>query len=254
MSLITLITPTGGRPEAFALCQKYVARQTYKGPIQWIVVNDCPDQPIVQSSFLDAAKHVKQEVYIADKTWKRTLNNEEYTINTQRYNMEQAIKYVKGDFVFTIEDDDWYAPNFLEAMLYLLQKYDVVGQGNSHYYNIKERKYKEWKNYHHTSLNETGIKASKTKLLDRAVNSGNLFFDIALWEIVFNEGHNHIIFDWLRYVVGMKGLPGKFGIGGGHTPDPTFKDDKFFDVLRSWVGVADTTEYVKIAQTLQAKK
>ena len=37
---VTLITPTGYRPEAFGLCIEYVWRQTYNGPLQWIVVDD----------------------------------------------------------------------------------------------------------------------------------------------------------------------------------------------------------------------
>jgi hypothetical protein len=36
---IVLVTPTGDRPEAFALCEKYVASQTVK-PDVWIVVDD----------------------------------------------------------------------------------------------------------------------------------------------------------------------------------------------------------------------
>ena len=37
---ITLITPTCNRPEAFALCEYWMSRQTYSGEIQWIVVDD----------------------------------------------------------------------------------------------------------------------------------------------------------------------------------------------------------------------
>lgn len=251
MSLVTLLTPTGGRPEAWALCQKYMARQTYTGPTQWIVINDCPDQPLVDSSFVQAAKHIKQEIYMADKPWIREMDGVKYNINTQRFSMDQAIRHVKGDYVFIIEDDDWYAPNYLESMLFLLQKYDVVGQGNSHYYNVKERKFKEWRNYQHTSLNETGLRRSKLKLLDRAINCGNLFFDVALWQIVFNESHNHIIFDWIGYVLGIKGMPGKFGIGGGHVPDGSFTDDKFFEKLKAMIGLADATEYIKIVQGIK---
>ena len=38
--VITLITPTGDRHEAFALCEKWIGRQSYIGQIQWVVVDD----------------------------------------------------------------------------------------------------------------------------------------------------------------------------------------------------------------------
>lgn len=246
MSLVTLLTCTGGRPEAFNLCQKYMARQSYTGEIQWIVVTDFPNEPIQPSALVEARKNIKMEVYFGPRRW-------EQGINTQRYNMEEAIKHVRGDYILTVEDDDRYSIDYLDLMVFLLQKFDIVGEANSHYYNIKERKFKEWRNYQHTSLNETGLRANKIKLLDRAVNSGQLFFDMVLWQIIFAENHSHLIFDWNGYVVGMKGLPGKGGIGGGHFPDATFKDDRLFEVLRAWVGLEDAKEYISIAQKVSAK-
>lgn len=242
--LVTLITPTGGRPDAWILCQKYIAAQTYKGPIQWIIVNDCPDMPLPQSGDIEKAKYIKQEIYIADKLWREG-------INTQRTNMDQALKYVKGDFVFTIEDDDCYMPNYIETMLFFLQRFDVVGQANSRYYNIKDRAWKEWRNYTHTSLCETALRRDKLDLLDRAINSGQLFFDVILWQIIINERHSHLLFDHIGLICGMKGLPGKRGIGGGHFPDKTFTRDPFFEKLKAWVGPEYAKCYIDL---VQAKK
>ena len=41
--LITILTPTGARPEGFALCEKYIAGQTVLQyfNLDWIVVDDC---------------------------------------------------------------------------------------------------------------------------------------------------------------------------------------------------------------------
>ena len=38
--MIQLLTPTGMRPEAFALCERWMAAQTYDGPCTWFVVDD----------------------------------------------------------------------------------------------------------------------------------------------------------------------------------------------------------------------
>lgn len=237
--MITLLTCTGGRPDAWALCQKYIARQTLREPTQWVVVYDTEEVPVL----LNLPPHIKVEMYKGPKPWRQG-------INTQRPNMDEALKYVKGDVIFTIEDDDCYAPNYIEMMIFFLQKFDVVGQANSRYYNIKERQYKEWNNYRHCSLNETALKKSKLDLLDRAVNSGNMYFDIALWEIVRNEKHSHLIFSHLGLVTGMKGLPGKAGIGGGHhdLKEQGFKADSLFEKLREWVGPDSAKEYAALAQ------
>ena len=40
MSGVTLITPTGDRPQCFRLCEHWMRRQTYDGTVQWIVVDD----------------------------------------------------------------------------------------------------------------------------------------------------------------------------------------------------------------------
>lgn len=237
--LVTLITCTGFRPEAWALCQHYMVAQTYKGPIQWIVVDDCPDNPSLSSDEILKSKNIKQEFYFGPKVWRDG-------INTQRPNMDEAVKHVKGDFVFTIEDDDCYLPHYLDTMLFFLSRFDIVGQANSRYYNVKERMYKEWGNYIHTSLCETAFKAKKLDLLDRAINSGQLFFDMMLWQIVLNEKHSHLLFRHIGLICGIKGLPGKRGIGGGHFPDQTFTRDPFYEKLKEWVGPEYAKPYMQM--------
>lgn len=38
--MMTLITPTGVRPKAWSICERLMARQTYDGPVQWVIVDD----------------------------------------------------------------------------------------------------------------------------------------------------------------------------------------------------------------------
>lgn len=35
-----LLTATGARPEAWALCEQWMARQDYAGPVHWVIVDD----------------------------------------------------------------------------------------------------------------------------------------------------------------------------------------------------------------------
>lgn len=225
--LVTLITPTGGRQEAFAQCERYMLRQTYQGPMQWIVVDDVEPGTNITIPF---SNHIKQEYHKGPKTWRQGLN-------TQRLNMDEALKYVKGDYIFVIEDDDWYAPNYIETYVKLLQDYPAVGEGNAKYYNISERSWKEWQNYKHASLCQTAIRKELLSTLEDAVNSGVLFMDCQLWLYMLQRVKPLMIVHQ-NYVVGMKGLPGRFGIGAGHQPqDQGFIRDPMFVKLKEWVGV-----------------
>ena len=244
MSLVTLITPTGGRPEAWIFCQRFIARQSYKGAIQWIVINDIHGTELVISDEIKACSNVSMEVYQSSKPWRAG-------INTQRPNMDDALPHVKGDFIFVIEDDDCYMPDYIKTMMFLMQEFPLVGQGNSRYFNLKERRYKEWQNFTHTSLCETALRKEKLDLLDRAVNSGDLFMDGALWRIIRKENHKYLLFNHIGLVCGIKGLPGKIGIGGGHTPDESFAKDPFLEKLKSWIGLEYAEMYVSLIQKVK---
>lgn len=246
--LVTLITATGGRQEAFAQCEKYMARQTYKGPIQWIIVDDCEPATNITLPFGDYQNTwIRQEYYKGPKTWRQGLN-------TQRLNMDFAIPHVKGDYVFVVEDDDYYREDFIEAYLKLLQLYPAVGEGNAKYYNISERMYKEWNNYGHASLCQTGFRKELLVVFEDAVNAGELFMDCTLWRLLRERNLKPLLFANQDYVIGMKGLPGRFGIGAGHQPiEQGFKRDPDFSILKAWVG-ADWVWYREQVQKMTLAK
>lgn len=250
--LVSLLTCTGYRPEALALCEKYVLRQTYR-PLEWIIVND--ETPIVDTdpfkssvpanydpmtdvSPLQETKLLSQRVAngVTIKTFRGPMPWK-LGVNTQRTNMIEAMKHISKDAaaIAVIEDDDYYRPDYIEMQMYFLRKFDVVGQCKSYYYNIKERCYKVWPNWDHTSLCETVIRRSKLECLNRAVNSGQLFFDMAMYDIFRNEKHSHFLYGNIGIEIGIKGLPGKTGIGGGHHDLGGFTPDPFFNKLREWI-------------------
>lgn len=235
--LVTLITPTGARPEAFNQCMYYMNRQTYKGPIQWIVVDDAePRQPMPAK----LGNNITIEYHRGPKLWTPK-------INTQRPNMDLALNHVKGEFIFVIEDDDWYHPSYLETFLWLMQRYDVVGEANNKYYAIKAKSYKEWSNLKHASLCSTGLKYSQLSILDEAINSGELFMDISFWRKCTEQQINAVLFMGLRLGVGIKQMPGRHGIGAGHNPEAQgFLSDMHMIVLEKWIG-ADVEYYKQMA-------
>lgn len=232
--LITVITATGARPEAFARCEYYMKRQTVKLPLQWLVVDDHYDKEPTRCT-MDCQIYIK-----GPKLWRPG-------INTQRPNLDAAIPYIKGDYVFVWEDDDWYAPDYFEHMLRLLKHYKAVGEGNSSYYNIAARKWKQWKNLDHCSLCQTGFRAELIPRFEEAVNSGELFMDMALWRVFYCHHLKPFIFLNQNLVVGIKGMPGRHGIGAGHDPDHTFISDPGFKKLDELIGLADSGYYKDIS-------
>lgn len=225
--MITLITATGGRPEAFALCEKYIARQTYKGPTQWIVVDDCKPHTLTT---------LKQEYVRGPKDWKPD-------INTQRYNMDVAISRIKGDCIFIIEDDDYYAPNYIEAHLSLLQHVKVVGEAKSKYFNVAVPGWKIMPNLKHSSLAQTSFRKELLPTFEKALHSGNLYFDVTFWEKVHEAQTPALLATNKNLCIGIKGLPGRAGITGSHR-SKDFMYDPEFKVLKEWIG-NDANSYLK---------
>lgn len=225
--MITLITATGGRPEAFKLCESYMRKQTYKGPIQWIVVDDCT--PRISCT-------MKQEYYRGPKEWAEG-------INTQRLNLDAALTKVKGDYVFIIEDDDYYAPEYLETYTHFLKSVAAVGEAKSKYFNVKVPGHKIMPNLKHASLAQTAFRKELLPLFNKAVNSGELYIDIKFWKLLSEQEIPFALLTNKNLCIGIKGLPGRGGISPGHT-SRDFMYDPDFKVLKSWIGNS-STQYVE---------
>lgn len=230
--MITLLTPTGFRPQAWEICKSLINKQTYKGSIRWLVSYDDGHAP----DMMKLNSNIQLERIPGPKLWKEG-------INTQRYNMDVLIQRVTNcDYVFIIEDDDWYAPEYIEHCIWLMQKYCAVGEINNKYYHLPTQQYKEWKNTGHASLCSTAMRFSHLDWLNRAVNSGELFFDLVLWRLLRADKVSAIMYEGHPngkscMNVGMKGLPGRMGIGGGHQPaGQGFAPDTNWQVLQSWIG------------------
>jgi hypothetical protein len=242
MDVVSIITCTGGRPEAFGRLEYYMKRQTYSGPVQWIVVDDFT--PKTQIHFTRPGWTV--EYHRGPKEWKQG-------VNTQRYNMDAGFAAVKGDYLFVVEDDDYYHPDFLSAFMHMLQRWPVVGEGNSKYYNLKERCWRIWMNWDRCSLCQTGMHRSMYPYMERAIHAGEIFMDMVLWRHLLAENKKPLLFAYQDYTVGMKGLPGKEGIGGGHGKNAGNRDmsqftaDPGFGKLREWLGDGDAQWYIDLA-------
>lgn len=225
--MISLITPTGGRPAAFALCEKWMSRQTKRWD-RWIVVDDCePRTPCTMG----------QEVICPERVWKPGDDS-------QRDNMRLALAAVEpGSDVFIIEDDDYYGPCYLEYMSGWLAKCSVIGIAPTRYYHASLRAYHVFDNLRHASLCQTAFAWEQLpRMVEATKGTREQYIDMMFWGSVERDDLPRIFIN-LPIAIGIKGLPGRRGVVDAHR-GKGMKDDPKGEMLRTWIG-ADADEYLK---------
>jgi hypothetical protein len=225
--MIALITPTGARPQQFNMCALWMSRQTYTGQIVWLIVDDALPRTT------DAIEeHFKTDWTIIkiypEPTWT-------YGQNTQSRNIEVAINtlctnYREADIeaIFIIEDDDYYKSNYIERMMCRMQGFKVIGEMNTVYYNVYYRTYFVNRNTSHVSLFQLAFRPEMLPLFKSCYNEK--FIDFKFYEKLHAQLYVHRgevgFFNENNLAIGMKGMPGRAGIGAGHGkllnmhPDP----------------------------------
>ena len=233
---VTCITCTGDRKEVFSLCERWMQNQTVK-PIQWIIVDDGIEPIKVPNLFY--VTYIRREPKSTDPK------------HTMIANLQEAAKCnILGNKILFWEDDEYYARDYILDMSKLMDTYEVVGIGRSKYYYLPGNTYYSHNNMGHASLAQTGFRKSfLNEFLE--ILPGDSFLDIRIWNII-NPGETHLketgrheyiskngrgfIFndkDKSLYV-GMKGMPGRKGIGSGHKGIGT-KDTPKYNVLHEWI-------------------
>ena len=219
---ITAITPTGDRPLAFALCQQWMRHQT-RQPDQWIVIDDgkTPMKPSVPMEY------IRREPQPDDP--KHTLI----------LNLKTAVPLIKGDKIVVIEDDEYYAPEYMTKMALGLDRHEVVGIGRSKYYHLPSGGYSKIGNTAHASLAETGFRSSFLPEFKELLERNNVYLDMDIWKRANQNGRGFIFVDNDKnpLYVGIKGLSGRAGIGRGHD-SALYRDnplDNSRKTLRQWI-------------------
>lgn len=213
--MLTLLTASGARPEAWAICERLMLRQDYAGPVRWVIVDDGPvAQPVAFQRAGWTLEVVRPQPY-----W-------EAGQNTQARNLAAGLEVIGPDeSVAIIEDDDYYAPGYLADMARWLERRPLAGEMRARYYNITTGRGREMGNVRHASLCSTGVRAEGLRAFRAAVAKADKFIDLTLWRSLPGRLYS------TRHVVGIKGMPGRGGIGCGHM-------DAFGTPvnLRDWIG------------------
>lgn len=210
---ITLTTAPGDRPEAFALCERWMRRQTFWPQVRrWVVIDDGKIAPTRMALGQD---YIRREPRPDDPRFTETLNYLMMAREMARTPREGAM--------FFIEDDDYYGPSFLEKMAELLECADLVGEVPSKYYNVANRTYMTCGHQKHGSLCQTAIRGSVVptwiEVLENVRPTENPFSDIVLWK-TWKGSRAFLESPQKPFCVGIKGMPGRGGIGCGHRSGP----------------------------------
>jgi len=219
-SRITCITPTGDRPLAFALCRQWMKHQTVK-PTQWIVVDDGKVPMVPTGSF----QYVRREPRSDDPPFTLSLN------------LAAALPFIAGDKIFIIEDDDYYAPAYIAEMSHRLDSHEVVGLMHAKYYYLPTGGYQTHANATHCSLAETAFRSSFLPEMPEILRlSTDSYVDLRIWIKAGTRGYRFNDNEKPLYL-GIKGLPGRGGIGIGHDPGryKKNKDAANRPMLKKWV-------------------
>lgn len=226
--MMTLVTATGARPQSWSLCERWMMAQTFASPVRWVIVDDGPEpQPI---TFKRAGWEL---VLIRPAPFWRPGQN------TQARNLSKGMEAVgRDDVAVFVEDDDWYSPGWLDAVAQNIDRAEVIGTPRARYYNLPARIARQLQNSQHASLCSTAIRGQAIDAMRRVLRSAEKFIDLQLWR---GARSRHLFAG--NHVTGIKGLPGRGGIGMGHSPEMHGTPDPDLRILREWIG-ADAEHYL----------
>ncbi len=229
---VTVITPTGDRPEAFRLCCKYMERQTRK-PDQWIIVDD--------GIGMDTCVHQIAHIHADHIVYAQRHRQKHEPRHTLTLNLLEALPLVQFDTILIMEDDDWYHSGYVEWMYnhFLHTDAKLIGQGYAVYYHVPSQRYKMCPNSIHASLCQTGFRSSELSRVEAICKTKmtNPFVDIKLWQKTFS-GDKLLLDDDTKYCVGIKGMPGRQGVCAGWTQymKSAYTQDTDYEYLRNLIG------------------
>ncbi len=234
---ISVLTCTADRPEALALCLKYVARQTHKAH-EHIVIDDGVTPAVVPEGVRYFYKPEFRGKGSMAKKVKWALEND----------------IITGDALALMEDDDWYSCEWLDACAREFARSDLIGEGRNLYYNVRNRWWFDHGNMGHASLCATACtRAVFPALLKEVANNDDPFIDSRLWK---NYRGRKLVFDphriGRRLTIGIKAMPGLRGYGSGHDVDSGWAiRDPNLSKLRTLLG-NDAEAYVQFGEPTNA--
>lgn len=234
---VSAITPTADRPVAFELVERFMRRQTVQ-PDEWIVA-DGGEVPVACAM---------GQIHLRGSLGRVPAGAANFA-----HNLLNGIAEASGDLLIFIEDDDWLAPTHIERMVDLARGPGSLFGADDHqrYYNVAHRSWRVFNNVG-ASLCQTAMRRSILPAFEQTIRAclakGTYGIDTTLWRATPQS-------EWAiagaETVVGIKGLPGRAGLGVGHRPGIGWTPDPDLARLRAWIG-DDASLYESFHQRIAA--
>jgi len=231
--MIVLITPTGARPKQIELCMEFMANQDYTGEVLWIIIDDAI--PVTTDCIPINFRLGWNIVKIYPKPeWQVGQNTQ---VRNLLAGLNEVKKHQSVETVFIIEDDDYYSPQYLRVMVEKMNGFELIGQICTVYYNPVVRCWMRNGNHHHASLFQTAFRKSVIPTFETVCMRRTNFVDSHLFRVFAGSFRTKVnLFDGRDLAIGMKGLPGRTGIGMGHRAEIRMAPDPDFVMLKTLIG------------------
>ena len=245
---VCAVTITGGRPDLFRLCRRWVARMQ---PDCWVIgIDDDHDNSGYDwHNIGNCASEVTERYRIS------LPPDEDYLTPTVRVHKLLAAtleEVPKDHHVVIIEDDDWYPRNYIDTAVMRLEDggYELTSSRENWHYQMPLQR---WLKYRHAApVAAAGATAINSVALERyidIVGSDRHASDHEAWKVLDGD----LGMDTHR--VSLKGagygMPGARGATTKHNPDTLklrgWNQDTNYLQLRAWLG-DDAEEYIKLCQ------
>lgn len=221
---VCVVTCTGGRPELFALCRKWVERQTKKVD-QWLVATDNGDTPEIPTW----AKHEHLPAGGPDSALITMLGR------------------VPDDHaVIVMEDDDWYSPVHVETIVKQIDAGHMLScQRQAMRFHLPAMRCTELHEQQGFIQGTVGIHPNYVEAYRKMIERGDLSA----------PEHESGRYDEIT-TIGIKGaghgLPGRAGFTRSHLPHHRKTTSMLLDpdhrTFRRWLG-ADADDYLRLLLT-----
>jgi hypothetical protein len=227
LTMITLLTCTGDRPQLFRRLERWMARQSLRWS-NWIVVDDGirKTECSLGQQYIRLAPGLSPSASFA-----RNLG----------IALQEQCRIPGSEVVFVIEDDDWYGPDYVASLFTALVTYDLVGESCSRYYNVSRQSYHHCLNKHHAALCATAFRAALTPRVISCIDLDSIYLDLSIWGQLNCSKH----LQRTNHCVGLKAQVGRPGLSWGHQSQ-AFHPDHNGAVLKKWVG-GDAVDILKCA-------
>lgn len=224
---VTLITCTGDRPRSFRLLERWMERQTYGGPIQWLVVDDGQVPTVMHRG----QHHIRRKPSDGD------------ALPSMNMNLLAALPHINRPNVLIIEDDDYYPDDYVRQMLEWLREHEIVGQSRGLHYHLEKKAWMQAREDDFASLCRTGMRTYLLEQLGCAAYVNDVAVDTRLWK---NTGAKKLLVPEPTVAarcVSIKGVPGR----RGYTWDKirSWQSDRNGYKLREWIG-EDAEHYERL--------